>query len=278
MNKISHVSGRPACREIGAFAQVDDFARSRRLIDGQAAPLHEFHHRLINRDFGERLFVVFAARGMAIGAFHQLRNRALAVAGDVGRNAFAGRCDSSVDYEHTVIAAYELLLDDDFRRVLFCDAAGLLDLRGRGEIERDAFALAHVERFDDDRRPDNFQSFDGFSLRLRKHPIRNFDPGVSQQCLCQFLVGRDVNGDGAGLFGHRSLYEAAMFSITELHKTVFTDAPPGNAAARGGFGNRFCGWAEFGSRDELSGFTEPVFQRERLALQQRFDNLHRHPQ
>src|SRR5262249_55974663 len=146
MNKIGHVSGRPAGREVGAFAQKDDLIRSRHVVDSQITPPHQFHHHWINRDFGERPFVVLAARGMAIGGFHQFRDRAPAVTDDVGWDALTRRRYFPIDYQHAVIATHELLLDYDFRRVLFRYVVCLLDLRRSSEIERNAFPLAHIVR------------------------------------------------------------------------------------------------------------------------------------
>ncbi|HEX2387185.1 MAG TPA: hypothetical protein VHL99_11510, partial [Candidatus Binatia bacterium] len=80
VDQVGHVSGRPARREVGAFAQINDLARLRRVAQSQIAPLHEFHHRRVNGDLGERALVVFAARGMAIHSLHQLGDRALAIA------------------------------------------------------------------------------------------------------------------------------------------------------------------------------------------------------
>src|SRR5262249_60498993 len=91
VDKISNVSGRSAGREVGAFTQVDDLVRLRNMVEGQIASFHEFYHRRINRDFGKRPLVVFAARGVAIDGLHQLRDLAVAVRGDLGGGALAPR-------------------------------------------------------------------------------------------------------------------------------------------------------------------------------------------
>src|SRR5262245_64140337 len=132
VDQIGHVYGRPARREVGAFAQVDDLARLRRVAQRQTAPPHEFHHRRVNDDLGERALVVFAARGMAIYGLHQLGDRALAVADDVGRDAFARRRHLPVDHQHAIIAPRELPLDHDLPRVLLRGAVGVPDLRRLG--------------------------------------------------------------------------------------------------------------------------------------------------
>src|SRR5215813_6585488 len=104
VDQIGHVPGRPARRKVGAFAQIDDLARLRRVAERQTTPPHEFHHRLVDGDLGERALVVFTARGVAIYSLHQLGDRALAVADDVRRDAFARRHQLPVDDQHAIIA------------------------------------------------------------------------------------------------------------------------------------------------------------------------------
>src|SRR5262249_60148267 len=95
VDKISNVSGRSAGREVGAFTQVDDLVRLRNMVEGQIASFHEFYHRRINRDFGKRPLVVFAARGGAIDAPHQLRDPALAVTSHLAGAAVGPRAHSA---------------------------------------------------------------------------------------------------------------------------------------------------------------------------------------
>src|SRR5262245_58864523 len=178
VDQIGHVSGRTARREVGAFAQVDDLARVGRVAQRHTPPPHEFHHRLVNGDLGERALVIFTARGVAIYGLHQLCDRALAVADDVGRDAFTRRRHLPIDDQHAIIAPRELPLDHDPRRILFRGAIRPPDLLRRGQVERDAFPLAHVVRLDHDRRADDLQGLDRLELRLREYSARDFDPGV----------------------------------------------------------------------------------------------------
>src|SRR5262249_44449911 len=178
VDQIGHVSGSPARREVGAFAQVDDLVRLRRVAERQTAPPHEFRHRLVNGDLGERALVVFATRGVAIYGLHQLDDRAFAVSDDVRRDAFARRRHLPVDDQHAIIAPRELSLDHDPSRIPLRDAMRPPYLLRRGQVERDALPLAHVVRLDHDRRADGLQGLDRLVLRLREYSARDFDPGV----------------------------------------------------------------------------------------------------
>src|SRR5581483_1825982 len=105
----------------------------------ETMPAQEFRQRRINRDPGERPVVPVAALRSAVDDFDQLCNRPPAVTDHARGRALARGVYLSIDHQHAVIAARELLLDDGLWRILLGEPERLADFRRGSEVERDAF-------------------------------------------------------------------------------------------------------------------------------------------
>src|SRR5436190_17909109 len=140
--------------------------------------------------------------------------------------------------------------------MLLGDLKSLCDLGGCLEVERDAFALLTVEWFDGHRRAYLCERRNGLLRRLDDFAPRHRDRGAAQQRFSHLLVRSNVYADGASAVGHSRLDKPAVLTIAELHKAVFVQAPPRDAALRRSFDKRLRAGAGFRTADQLPGLRQ----------------------
>ena len=146
------------------------------------------------------------------------------------------------------------------------------------EVEADAAAVVAVERLDHHGEPDpacRGHRVVGVAHRLL---LRHRQPGRAEQPGRQVLVGGDVDGDRAGLGGHRRPDALGVDALTELDQGVLVEPDPRDVAADGLVEDRLRRRTErraLGADDEALELAVPVELR--VGLDQVVDQPGREP-
>ena len=243
----------------GLFGDLDVLlVRFERPVDGDAPRGHvprlgELHHGVLRRnvlqleslgsnerrrlvvdlDAGQDLFVPDAAPRVEVGRLDELGDCVLAVADDVGGNAFSDGDHPSADDQDPVIVPRHVGLDHDAAASRF-RAGALVPLSYRvvvAQFEADAPAVVPVERFRDDRVPDPTRPLDGLVRRANDLAARHGQPCGGQQARRELLVTGDVDGQCRRAGRHGRADAALELALPELDQRLLVQSDPGDVAA-----------------------------------------------
>ena len=142
-----------------------------------------------------------------------------------------------------------------------------MHLFGCFESDRDAVTLAASQRLYDHRCAELVHRGDGFSRRSDNASFRDGNTGAVQQRFRVFLVLDQLDRGRARAIGHRGLNVMTVLSVTQLHETLVTFAPPGNVSLLGCFD--YCARArtQFSLHGDLFCFPDLFADGERFRVQ-----------
>jgi len=192
--------------------------------------------------------MAFAASRIAIDDVHQFANRVLAIANDMRRIAAGGRHQTFADHQQTKIVARQITFDHhvvaDFARRRIRREHRFAGVH----IHRHAATLIAVARFEHHRATacgDDFPRHGpGFLGAAHRPTFRHRHAGSGEQLLGQFLVLRDVFGDGRGAVEFGGLDASLMHAPTELDQAAGSQPPVRNAARDGGIDDGAGRWPQ----------------------------------
>ena len=233
MHVVGDVGGGAAGAQIGVVAQNDARALRGNRLGGVILRRQYREGDRIQADFGQRRGMPVAAQRIGVDLIDQRLDVAHAVADDLRRIAAGGGDQIFSDHQQPEIVSGKITFDNDFRRDVRRRFKGFEHLFARADIDRDAFTLITVARLDDHRAGDFLRRFPGFFGARHHASVRHRHTGGVQQHLGQFLVLRDLFGDGAGAAGFRGLDALLTAAPAELHHAAFGQAAIRNAAQDG---------------------------------------------
>ncbi len=201
MDDIGPVDGGAAGGEVGGVAQPDHAAGFGNAVECQPLGRHALAERLVDHHPGHHRFMAGAAARIGVELIDQGGDALAPVAHHLGRDPLGHRNDGAVDHQDPIVAALELLLDDDAPPV----KTGLLEppghLLGSGQADVDAASMVAVERLGHHRATDLRRLGHGLLGRAHHHTARGRHAGGGQQGLGQVLVARGLHRDQRGVAG-----------------------------------------------------------------------------
>ena len=232
------LAGHVLCRAPGR--QVGVAAQSHRLPGGghrsgiQPLVPQLVVGRVVQPDPGEHVLVAFAAARVGVDGVHQLPNRGMPVADDLGRHASRSGHHALADHEHAVVVAFDVLLDDhlapELQRAV---ERGLHSVRTSHSTHprRHALAVVAAKRFQHHPSADAMRCGQCGFERGHRATLRHRQAGLAQQALGHFLVAGNADRDVAGLARQCGLDALLLRAPAELEHAGMRRQPQCRDAA-----------------------------------------------
>jgi hypothetical protein len=138
VHDVGHVDRGPAGRQIAGRTEIHHLALWRDGVPVVALLGEKPLGLMIELEAGEHLLVAHAAARVAVDDLDQVFDRVLAVPHDVTRYPLGDSDQLPVHHQHPVIVSPDEALDDHAAAVLLSHREGGANLRGIGQVDRDA--------------------------------------------------------------------------------------------------------------------------------------------
>ncbi len=242
-------------RHVAGGGQQYLFALGRDVFEREPLLLHQVARGIVDLDAGQHLLVADATAWILVGLLHQLGDRALAVAGDVGRDPLRDRHHVPADHQHAIVVAGDVGLHHHLTAARF--GHGPLEPAAYGalgaQIQPHPAAVVAVQRLGHHGEPDPLGGHDGIVLGAHHLAARDRQPGRGQQAVRHLLVAGDVHGERTRLGGHRGADPLLVGPLAQLDQGVFVQPDPRDVAGDGFVDDRLRRRAElpaFGEQDQ----------------------------
>ena len=220
VDRVGHVDGRTAGRQVRRRPQVNDLVLRRHRILVVADLFQQAFGLVVKLESRQYFLVPDATARVLVDDIHQLFDRMLAVADDVP-GLTLGRCyQLAVDDQQTMIEAVDIALDDDGAAVLLRLGEPDFHFFRRLEIDRYAAAVVSGERLHHHREADRLRRAHRIARAAHDALLRHRQAEVAQDAVGLFLVACELHRNIAGAARRRRLDASLEAAVPELHEAV----------------------------------------------------------